>query len=109
MTGVNHQPLIVRLIHQMLQQRPPETPVPPATEPTMGVFPVSGVWRQITPGSASAQNPEDRINEPPVVLRHPTPTSRSAGQMRLQQRPDPVRNVMTPMSHSLVSPPTTIK
>ncbi len=57
MTGVNHQPLIVRLIHQMLQQRPPEPLVPPATEPTMGSFPVSIVRRHITPGSAGAQNP----------------------------------------------------
>ncbi len=109
MTGVNHQPFIVRLIHQRLQQRPPEPLVPPATEPTMGIFPVSIVWRHITPGSAGTQNPEDRINEPSIILRHPTPTSRSARQMRLQQQPDPVRNVVTPMSQSHESPPRTIE
>ncbi len=109
MTGVNHQPLIVRLIHQMLQQRPSEPLVAPATEPTMGIFPVSIVWRHITPGSAGTQNPEDRINEPSIILRHPTPTSRSARQMRLQQQPDPVRNVVTPMSQSHEAPPRTIE
>ena len=97
MTGVNHQPLIVRFIHPMLQQRLPDPLVPPATEPTMDSLPASIVWRQITPRSDGAQNPEDRVDEPSIVLCHPTPTSRSARQMRLQQPPDPVRDVVTPI------------
>ncbi len=68
---------------------PPETLVPPATEPAMGVFPVSTVWRQITPGSAGAKNPEDRIDEPTIVLRPPNFPLGQADEAPATARPGP--------------------
>jgi hypothetical protein len=43
-TGIDHQPLKVRIINYFFQQLFPDTPVSPTAEPAMGVLPVSVIW-----------------------------------------------------------------
>lgn len=41
MAGVKHQPFIVRLLNEDVQQSLPEALVPSATEPTLDILPVA--------------------------------------------------------------------
>ena len=90
-TRIDHEPLIVGLNNQLLQQRLPNPGVTPAAEATMRVLPASvGGW-QITPWRTAAQNPNDRIEEFPVVLCHAAPNPLAPRQKRLKKRPRLIR------------------
>jgi hypothetical protein len=94
-TGVNHQPFVIRLVHQAFQQSFPDTFVPPAAKTTMRVFPASIGRRQVSPGRACAQNPEYAIDELPIIPRLASPSPFPARKMRLQKRLDVIRNIVT--------------
>ena len=51
MGGVNHQPLEVRIVDDLVQQVSPDAPVPPATEAAMGVLPIPVVGRRSRQGA----------------------------------------------------------
>ena len=57
-------------------------------------FPIAVDLGQIASGCASPQNPEDAIDEAPVVMGNPAPLACLAGQMRLQKCPEVIRNVV---------------
>lgn len=59
------------------------------------VLPPAAVFRrQVAPGGASPRNPEDGVDEFPVVLGDSAPTARSPGQERLDFCPHFVRKVV---------------
>ena len=95
MAGVDHQPFIIRFSYQLFQQRFPNALVPPAAKPAVRVFPVAVVGRQVTPGRARAQNPENRVDKQPVVLRRAAPGAFAPGQAGSHQLPNPVRYVVS--------------
>ena len=92
--GINHQPLEIRLDDQFFQQSLPEALVAPAAKAPVGVFPVPVIGRQIPPGSSGAQDPEHRIEKPPVVFGLPSPEALLAGEMGFEQFPGSFRDVM---------------
>ena len=95
MAGVDHQPFIVGLSYQLLQQRFPNAFVPPAAKPAVRVFPVAVVRRQVTPRRARAQNPENRVNKQVVVFRRAASGAVATGQAGFQQLPNLVRYIVS--------------
>ena len=93
--GVDHKPFKVRLIYDHFQELFPDTFIAPATEAPMRVFPIAILLWQIPPRSTSAQNPDNRINEFAIVSGYTAPYAFSAGQMRLDNLPSVICNVMT--------------
>ena len=85
--GVDHQPFVIGIDDQFLQESLPETLVAPAAKPAVSVFPVPVIGRQIPPGSARAQDPENGVEKKPVVFGSATPESLLSGQMRFEQFP----------------------
>ena len=85
--GVDHQPFVIGIDDQFLQESLPETLVAPAAKPAVGVFPVPVIGRQIPPGSAGAQDPENAVEKKPVVFGSATPEALLSGQMRFEQFP----------------------
>lgn len=73
MAGVNHQPFIVRLLNEDVQQSLPDAFVSPATEPTLDILPVAQVWRQITPRGSGSQNPKNGIDTSSIIFGDPAP------------------------------------
>src|SRR5512143_3696765 len=85
--GIDHYPLIVRLVYHDLQQSFPNAFVAPAAKAPWQVLPVSVVRGQVPPWGTSAPNPEHSIDEQAVVLSDSAPNALTPGQMRLQQPP----------------------
>ena len=89
--GIDHQPLHVRLVDELLKQSLPHTPITPAAEPPMGVLPVAVAGRKIAPGCAGAQYPEDGVKEAAIVLRDASPLPALPGKMRFKEPPGGIR------------------
>jgi hypothetical protein len=85
--GVDHQPFVIGIDDQFFQETLPEALVAPAAKATVGVFPVPIIGRQIPPGSTGAQDPENGVEKKPVVFGSATPESLLSGQMRFEQFP----------------------
>jgi hypothetical protein len=92
--GIDHQPLEIWVDDEPLQQCLPYALVAPTTKTPMGVFPITiGRW-QIAPGGPGSQNPQDGINEAPIVLGYATPLASLPGKMRFEQRPVSIGKIM---------------
>lgn len=63
----------------------------------MHIAPSSVIRRQLALGRTGSQNPEDRIDEQAVVLGDTAPHLFALRQMRLQQGPCLIGNIMTAM------------
>ena len=92
--GINHQPFMIRVVNETIEQGFPQPFVSPATKASMRIFPIAVDLGQVPPGCASPQNPEDAIDEASVVMGNPAPLACLAGQMRLQKCPEVIRNVV---------------
>jgi len=68
--------------------------IAPAAKASVGVFPVTVVRGQITPGSAGTQNPENGIDEAPIILSDAAPGASAPGQMRFKQGPGAIVDVV---------------
>jgi hypothetical protein len=93
-TGIDHQPLEVRIVDEAFQQCLPNTLVAPTTESPMSVLPVAISWWQITPRRPGSQNPNDCIDESPIVPGYTTPLPHLARQMGFEQGPMSVGKVV---------------
>lgn len=60
-------------VNQNIQQFFPDASVAPAAETPLHVLPVAQVRRQISPGRARSHNPENRVNEQPIVFGYYAP------------------------------------
>jgi hypothetical protein len=67
MAGVNHQPLVIRLVDKQIQQLLPYATVTPTAETALRVLPIAKVRRQVSPWRARAHNPKYRIDKQSVV------------------------------------------
>jgi hypothetical protein len=99
MTRINHQPLKVRLVYQSLQQLFPNPLIPPAAKAPVSIFSIPIIWRQVTPGIACTQNPEYSVDEEEIIACISTPCSFTPKQVRFQQYPNSIRNIMAAMSN----------
>jgi hypothetical protein len=82
--GINHQPFMVRLINQDLQQGLPQSFIPPAAKAPVGILPISIVQRQVSPGSASTQYPENGVDKSAVIAGDTAPVALLSRQVRLK-------------------------
>jgi len=73
MACVDHQQLKIGIIDQFFKKRFPNPLIFSATKASVCIFPISVIRRQVSPGSASAQNPKNRIYELAIVLGNPFP------------------------------------
>ena len=65
--GIDHQPPEIWIDDEPLQQRLPYALVAPTAKTPVGVIPITlGRW-QIAPGRPGSQNPQDGIDEAPIV------------------------------------------
>lgn len=87
MAGVDHQPFVIRLVNQNVQQGFPYALVPPADKPAVRIAPIPQIRRQIPPRRARADDPEHGVDEQTVVFRHASPYTFPPRQMRLQYLP----------------------
>jgi len=71
--GINHQPLIVRLVNQNIQEFLPYPLVPPPDKAAVGVAPSAIIRRKVTPRGSGPQYPENRVDKLAIVLGHPAP------------------------------------
>lgn len=67
MTGVDHQPLKVSVVHQGLQNLFPDSLVTPPAEPAVYIFPVSIRLWQVPPRCSSTQYPEYTVDKLPSI------------------------------------------
>src|SRR5512143_3003684 len=93
-TGVDHQPFIIRRVDQDRQQLLPKAPVPPADKTAVRVAPSAVFRRKIPPGRPRPQYPASGIDEAAIVLGDAAPEAFASGQMLFQQCPDLVGYIM---------------
>jgi len=96
--SVNHEPLEVRLVDEHIEQILPHALVSPTAKTSVGILPVTIVWRQISPGGASAKNPENCVDELTIVPGPSSPGSYPTWEMGLELFPYSVGNIMASMS-----------
>lgn len=73
MCGVHHEPLHVRLVDTHFQQPFPNSRIAPTDEASVRIAPPAVFRRQVAPGRSSPRNPEDGVDEFPVVLGDSAP------------------------------------
>ena len=89
-TGVDQEPFKVRRVDQYLQQAFPFSLVAPTAETTVRILSATIVRRQVAPRRARTQNPEDPVDEFPVIPGVSTPCLFPALQMGFEQLSDVV-------------------
>ena len=72
MAGIDHQPFKVCVIHQGFQDPFPDSLVTPPAKPAVYILPVSIRFRQVTPRSSGAQNPEYTVDKLPGITGIPS-------------------------------------
>ena len=80
MASVNHQPCGVRIVNRNFRRSLPHAIIAPAGEASAGIASAAKVRGRVSPRSARAHNPEDRIDKAPVVASPAAPASFTAGQ-----------------------------
>ena len=94
MARVYHQPFKVRFINKDFKEFLPYSPVSPSAEAPMGILPVPVVGRKISPRCTCPQDPENSIDELPVVSGIASPGAFAAGEMIFRKFPRCVADVM---------------
>lgn len=97
MAGVDDEPLVIRGVDKALQQAFPYAFVAPPAKTPVGVFPIAVVGRQVAPRRSGAQNPQDGVNEEAVVFGYAAPNAPSSWQMRFQEFPSFISDVVASM------------
>ena len=85
--AVDHGIFVVSLASQALENPFPHPGFRPATEPSVGVFPVTESFRQITPGNSRTVAIEHRFDESAIVLGSDTDMAGSPWQQVLDALP----------------------
>jgi len=98
MTGVYHQPFVIRVIYQQFKQSFPDPTVTPPAKATMRIFPVSVIWRQIAPRSPRPDDPKYGVNESSIVSGITAPSPFTPWQVRFKQVPYVICYVVTPVN-----------
>lgn len=93
-TGIHHEPFHVRFVYAGFQQPFPDARIPPSDETAVRIAPPAVFRRQIAPWRPRPQNPEDSIDEFPVVLGDSAPCSPSSREVWFDFRPHRIRKVV---------------
>ena len=92
--GVHHEPFHVWLVNARSQQAFPNSSIAPTDKASVRIAPAAVFRRQVSPWGTSPHDPEDCVDEFPVVLGDSAPTARSSGQERFDFRPHRIREVV---------------
>ena len=95
MACIYHQPFKVRFINKDFKEFIPYAPVSPSAKSSVGILPVPVVGRKITPRCACPQDPENSVDELPVVSGIASPGAFAAREMIFQKMPNAIRNIVT--------------
>ena len=95
MTGIDHQPFIIRFVDQNFQKFFPYTFSAPSDEPLMNASPLPVIRRQVTPRRSGPQYPEYCIDKTTVILGDSSPLSSPSGQMGFQLCPYIIAYIMS--------------
>ena len=95
MARIYHQPFKVWFINKDFKEFFPYSSVSPATESSVGILPVSIVWRQISPRSVCPQNPENSVDELPIISGIASPGAFATRKVIFQKFPGFVADVMS--------------
>jgi hypothetical protein len=93
-TGIHHEPFQVWFVDADFQQPFPDARIPPSDESAVRIAPPAVFRRQIAPWRTRPQDPEDGIDEFPVVLGDSTPCSPPSREVRFDFRPHCIRKVV---------------
>jgi hypothetical protein len=94
MACIYHQPFKVRFINKDFKKFLPYSPVSPSAESPMGILPVAVVGREISPRCTCPQDPENSVDELPVVSGIASPGALATGKMIFQKFPGMIRYIM---------------
>jgi hypothetical protein len=89
-----HQPFVIGIVDQLLQQCLPSAIATPSAESSMRVLPAPIRGRQIPPRRTCPRNPAYRIDKSSVVVRDAAPHAFTSRQSWLKQGPRRIRDVM---------------
>ena len=81
---VNHEPLVIGRLDQLIEQAFPRPAIAPPAEAAVGVLPVRIAGRQISPRRSRTQYPEHSIEELSVVATYPAPLPGTAREVWLK-------------------------
>ena len=95
--GVNHQPFKVGLVDQRFEKFFPYSLVTPADKPLVHCAPSSVLRRQVAPRRSCAQYPKNSIDKQTIISCHASPLSALPWQVRFQQPPGCIGDVMSPL------------
>lgn len=100
--GVEHEPLQVRLLKRR-EDALPAPPCGPAAEPSGDRVPVAVALGQVAPGSAASGDPDDGVDEEPVVPGRGAGIGGFAGEQVLNPLPLLVGDLIASGRHGLSS------
>src|ERR1700753_1472237 len=89
---VDHLNIAVIGCHNGIHQPIPDTRLSPSVDPVVARRPRAVAFRQIRPGRARTQNPENPVQHSPVV--NPRHTARLVRKMRLDRFPLKIRQIV---------------
>ena len=95
MTRIYHQPFKVWFINKNFKEFFPYASVSPTTKSSVGILPVAVVGRKISPWCACPQNPENSVDELPIISGITSPGAFATGKMIFQKFPRFVADVMS--------------
>ena len=95
MARVYHQPFKVRLIYKNFKEFFPHSSIPPTAESPVSILPVTIIGRKISPRCACPQNPENSVDELPIISGITSPGAFATGKMIFQKFPRFVADVMS--------------
>ena len=94
MTGVDHQPLEIRLLYHRFQHFFPDALVSPATETPLDSIPLTIFRRQVSPWCSRSQNPEHSIQKLTHILCVASPRSLASYCVRLEHFPHRIGHIV---------------
>ncbi len=94
MTGIDHQPLEIRLLYHRFQHFFPDALVSPATETPLDSIPLTIFRRQASPWCSRSQNPEHAIQKLTGILCVPSPRSLVSYCVRLENFPHRIGHIV---------------
>lgn len=94
MTGIDHQPLEIRLLYHRFQHFFPDALLSPATETPLDSIPLTIFRRQVSPWCSRSQNPEHAIQKLTGILCVPSPRSLVSYCVRLENFPHRIGHIV---------------
>ena len=94
MTGVDHEPLKIRLLYHRFQHLFPDSLVPPTAKTSLDGIPLAIFRRQVSPWRTCPQNPEHAVQKLPRILGVSAPRPLVPDCVRLEHFPHRIGHIV---------------